>query len=155
MGPLPPGSLPEPGACLSEGLERFRRADWNGALEQFQRFEAHTHDWDPLVHVSRSYHGLARVMMGDDRGVFLCRKAAGCATGEADLFYNLAVVEMRLNQRRRAVAALHRALMLAPSDPKVLRLRQHLRVRRRQPIPFLPRNHVLNRFIGKLLRRSQ
>jgi tetratricopeptide (TPR) repeat protein len=138
------------------GLKCFRNGDWEGALNFF-RHAVEQADLDDVYRQRyTSYHGLARVRLGDRNGVKLCREAAVGERHDAEVFYNLAVAENELGFRESAYTALRRGLGIDASHAGLQRLAQQFRLReQRAVIPALPREHMLNRLLGRLFRGTR
>jgi hypothetical protein len=86
---------------------------------------------------------------GDSSGLNLCRHAAAAETLQARVFVNLALAELKLNHRKRACLAVSAGLRVDRSDPGLLRLRDRMGVRRAPVVPFLKRDNLLNRWLGR------
>jgi Tetratricopeptide repeat len=67
-----------------------------------------------------------------------------------EMLVNLARALVVTRNKEQAVRALHRALELAPNDPRVRQEFLTLGLRRPPPIPWLPRNFFLNKWLGRL-----
>jgi len=136
-----------------DGLKRFARGDYDGALRYFRTAVAIAPEQDLRRDLYLSYQGVAMVYVGDWKGVELCRRAATEECLEGDVFYNLALAELRTSGRSAAIAALEIGLEVAPRHEKLRRLDQKLGRRRRAVFPFLRRDHFMNRCVGRLLYR--
>jgi hypothetical protein len=138
------------------GLRCLRNEDWESALHFF-RAATERADIDDLYRKRYiSFHGLTRVQLGDRNGVKLCREAAVGERHDAEVFYNLAVAEHKLGFRESAYTALRRGLAIDASHAGLQRLAQQLRLReQRAVIPVLPREHMLNRMLGRLFRGAR
>jgi len=138
------------------GLEYFRRQDWRDAVGWFRQAETKAGKRDPRRNRYTAYHGLALVLMGDLSGLNLCRRAASDERQDAEVFACQARAEVQLNHRRRAWQAVSRGLELEPAHPDLRRLRALMGVRRSPLLPFLSRDHLFNRILGRLTyRRSR
>ena len=73
-----------------DGLEFFKSDDCAAALALFRKADESAAIDDVYQNRYTSFHGLARLTMGDDSGVKLCRKAAVGETNDAEVYYNLA-----------------------------------------------------------------
>ncbi|MGA7800720.1 MAG: hypothetical protein WCC36_07900 [Gammaproteobacteria bacterium] len=135
------------------GLEHFRRQDWRGAVCWFRQAEARADRVDLHRNRYTAYHGLGLVLIGDLSGLNLCRRAASDERHDAEVFACQARAELQLNHRRRAWEALCRGLHLEPAHPALRRLRLQMGVRRSPLVPFLSRDHVVNRILGRLTYR--
>lgn len=101
-----------------------------------------------------SFCGYARVLNGGNRGGLpLCREVARRELYDGDVFFNLAKAEWFFKARKRTVSALRDGLRVDFMHPGLRELRNALGVRKKAPIMFLPREHVLNNGLGKLLRK--
>jgi hypothetical protein len=138
------------------GLKCYRNEDWEGALGFFRSADDQAEMDDIYQNRYTSYHGLARVHMGDRNGVKLCRKAAVGERFDAEVYYNLALAEHKLDFRESACTALRRGLTIDASHAGLQRLKQEFRLReQRALIPGLRRDHFLNRMLGRLFRGSR
>lgn len=135
---------------FQRGLEYFRKQDWRGAVSWFRQAEARADRQDPFRSRYTAYHGLALVLTGDLSGLNLCRNAARDELQDAEVFACQARAELQLNHRRRAWQAVRRGMQVDPEHEALGRLQREMGVRRPPLLPFLSRDHVLNRILGKL-----
>jgi len=68
----------------------------------------------------------------------------------SEMLTNLAKALVVTRNKEQAYKALKRAQDLSPDDPRVTAAFVELGLRRQPPIPWLPRNFFLNKWIGKL-----
>jgi hypothetical protein len=99
-----------------------------------------------------SHYGLTLVLVEGDkqRGVRFCEEAVRRCPASTELLLNLARALVDTRHKGLAVRALQRAESLSPGDPDVREELLQIGLRRRPPIPFLPRGFFLNRWVGKL-----
>jgi predicted Zn-dependent protease len=83
----------------------------------------------------------------------LCQEALRIRRQQPQLYANLAEVYLRACRRDQAVDALLEGLHYSPSDLRLNRMLAELGVRREPVLSFLPRNHLLNRGLGRLRHR--
>jgi hypothetical protein len=136
------------------GRAFFDKKQWKTAARHFGQAERRSGREDVNQHLYRSFHGLALVYCGDVSGLNLCRHAAGVETVHAEVFLNLALAEVKFQHRKRACQAVSHGLNLDPRHEKLLVLRSRMGVRRRPSLPFLKRDNVLNKWLGKATYRS-
>jgi hypothetical protein len=138
------------------GLRCFRNDDFAGAVPLFRTADENAELDDIYQNRYTSFHGLARVMMGDKNGVKLCRKAAVGEKDDAEVYYNLAMAEDRLGFRESAYTALRRGLQVDSGHSGLVRLKKEFVLREKKGlIPGLGRDSFLNRVIGKLFRGTR
>ena len=138
------------------GLDRFESDDYAAALTLFREADESAAIDDVYQNRYTSFHGLARVFMGDPRGVKLCRKAAVGETNDAEVYCNLAMAENKLGQRESAYQALRRGLRIAPEHAGLLQLKKEFTLREQSSlISGLKRDNWFNRLLGKLFRGSR
>ena len=139
-----------------KGLEHFKSDDYAAALTLFREADEGAAINDVYQNRYTSFHGLARLSMGDESGVKLCRKAAVGETNDAEVYYNLAMAENKLGLRESAYQALRRGLHVAPEHAGLLQLKRDIGLReQRGLVAGLRRNNWLNRLLGRLLRGSR
>ena len=136
------------------GRAFFDKKQWKTAARHFAQAERRSGREDVYQHLYRSCHGLSLVYCGDVSGLNLCRHAAGVETVNAEVFLNLALAELKFQHRKRACQAVSRGLSLDPRHKKLLRLRNKMGMRRQPCLPFLKRDNVLNKWLGKATYRS-
>ena len=135
------------------GVEFLRRGMVRQAAHSFEMAYEQVRYHDTRYNKYASYCGYTRVLMGDRGGLALCREVARSELYDGDVFYNLAQLEWRLNDRKKAIEALTKGIDLDEAHAGLLEFRTLLGVRTRQPISFLPRNNVLNNRLGRLFRK--
>jgi tetratricopeptide (TPR) repeat protein len=104
---------------------------------------------DPRV---LSNYGLTLVLVEGDRqrGIRFCEEALRRGLQTTETLVNLARALVVTRNKEQAVRALRKAMELSPDDPRVTAEFAALGLRRPPPIPWLPRDFFLNRWIGKL-----
>jgi len=136
------------------GLAFFRKQHWKTAARHFGLADQKCGRHNIHEHLYRSYHGLSLVCSGDVSGLNLCRNTAARERLQATVFHNLALAELRLRHRKRACAAIRYGLNLDPAHAGLLKLRRDMGVRRKPCLPFLKRENLLNKWLGKATYRK-
>jgi predicted Zn-dependent protease len=80
----------------------------------------------------------------------LCHSAMRMNRRKAQLYLNLAEVYVAADRKQDAADILARGLRYAPSDLRLQMALDRLAMRRPAVLPFLPRQHALNRNLGKI-----
>ncbi len=135
-----------------QALTRLRDDDPDKALAHVQRaLELESHNPFYL-----SYFGMlqARVERKWAKGEELCETAVRMRREEPQLYLNLADVYAVAGRREDAIEALNRGIKNARRDPRLQSALNKLAIRRPPVLPFLARQHFLNRNLGKLRHRA-
>jgi hypothetical protein len=140
-----------PEAVFEQGKTAYVRGDVSAAHAAFER----AHRREPRDPRYMSWYGLTLVLVerNSNLGVLLSDQALRAAGPDPDLLLNQARIHLALNQRERTVRALLRGLELWPNHPALVAARNSLGWRRRPVLPFLSRNSVLNRWLGRIRHR--
>jgi Flp pilus assembly protein TadD len=80
----------------------------------------------------------------------LCETALSSKRDEAQLYLNLAEIYVSAGRRDDAVTVLDKALSYCPRDARIKRMRGELGRRQAPVLPFLGREHRVNRSLGNL-----
>jgi predicted Zn-dependent protease len=99
-----------------------------------------------------SYYGLIVALAEDNLqdGINFCRAAIHRVSYEPDFFINLSKVYSKAGQRKKALEALVEGLNFDKNEARIIMEMKRIGVRRRPSLRFLPRNHILNKTLGKL-----
>lgn len=97
-----------------------------------------------------SYLGMAQVLGGDISGLSYCRGAADNEYYDADVYYNLALAEFRVRNRRKGFTAIQKGLSIDNSHIGLKALARRVDRRRKPPVTFLGRNNPINILVGRL-----
>lgn len=102
-----------------------------------------------------SYYGLALALAAGrtQEAIEMCEKALSTEFYNPDLYLNVARVYLAAGKRRRAHKALCQGLRIEKRHPGLIAELRRMGLRRRPLFGFLPRNHMLNRFTGKIASR--
>jgi len=133
-----------------DGIDYLAEGNYDDALYAFAQANLHTSNDDVYKNKYRSFYGLTLIYSGHPRGIKLCHLSAEDETNDGDVFYNLARGELELGNRFVAIQALKHGLDIDSTHPGLIHMRQRIGVRRKVAFPFLRRNNLLNKFIGKL-----
>ena len=100
-----------------------------------------------------SFYGLTKVLNTGENGLLLCRDAASTEVFEGEVFLNLACAEWHSGNRKRAVDAIRHGVKIDADNQQLNHACTQLDRRKKCCFSFLPRNHKLNRLVGRLRRR--
>jgi hypothetical protein len=95
------------------------------------------------------------VLTSDRNGLLLCRDAASSEAVEADVYLNLACAEWHADNRQRAVEAINLGRQIDAGHQQLVRASALIDSRRRNALPFLSREHFLNRWLGRMRRKHR
>jgi len=140
---------------FDKGCDALRAKDYKAAERAFNEAMKSIDDHHVLYNRVASYLGLAQVLISDRNGLLLCRDAASSETVDGDVFLNLACAEWHSENRKRALDAIIRGREIDTTHDQLVRACMLLDSRRRNVFPFLPRQHFLNRAVGRMMRRAQ
>lgn len=121
------------------------------ALESFRS----AHQIDRANPRYRSFYGLglALVERRFEKALELCRSAAKEEFFNPELYHNLARVHMAFGFKSEAIRYLRRGLMIDPANTALADDLARLGRRRLPVLQFLPRNHPVNRWLGRMRTR--
>jgi tetratricopeptide (TPR) repeat protein len=133
---------------LRRAQELLRSGLEMAALDHF----ANAHRREPSNPLYRSHYGwaVATIEHRFDRGIALCRSALRDAGDAPDLYHNLARALLANGRKSEALKYVRRGLMVDPGHTALLLEWRRLGVRRGPVLPFLPRRHLVNRWLGRL-----
>ena len=133
------------------GIDLCREGDWQEGLYWL----THSMQSETLPGLGLAYlgYGLAKHRAQHKRGLELCRRAIDLDFYRAETYVLLAKTHLLLGDRRAAFDTLGRGLQIDPTDSELMTLRRKLGERKQPILRFLPRNHILNRTLGKLRHR--
>ena len=107
-----------------------------------------------------SYYGLILALADDNfqDAVNFCRAAILRAAYEPEFYLNLSKVYARAGQRKKALETLLEGLSFNKNNVSLKMEMKRMGMRRKPILPFLSRNHILNKSLGELtyqLRRGR
>lgn len=137
-----------------KGLQALEAKDYKAALRDFKIVLQDLDEHDEHYNLIASYFGLAQVLTSNRNGLLICRDAASSGVQDGVVFLNLACAEWQCNNRKRAIDAIQRGRAIDATSAHLQQAVVLLDSRKRNVFEFLPRNHSLNRFFGRLIRRS-
>jgi len=146
----------------TEGLDHLRLGrklalarEYPEALQSFQRAsQVLVFDGELAVHPQYLSHygaSLAGAAGRTEEGRRLCERSIQLEPYEPEHYLNLGLVLAMAGHRSQALAAYTRGLSIRPDHPRLQAEFGKAERRRCLPFPALPRHHLLNRCLGKLL----
>ncbi len=139
---------------LAKGRDALKAKDYKAAEREFNQALKSIDELHESYNKITSYLGLAQVMTSDRNGLLLCRDAASSEVLDGDVFLHLACAEWHSDNRQRAVDAIIRGRKIDGEHEQLVRACMLIDGRRSTIFPFLDRQHLLNRSIGRLMRRT-
>ena len=133
---------------FKEGLALLRNNYASKALPYFTR----ALELDKANPFYISYLGLA-MAAGErnwDAAEELCLQALKMRRTQPELYLNLADVYRLMGRRQEAVETLSQGMQMTKQDPRIAEVLHRYGSRRSPVLPFLDRNNLLNRKLGKL-----
>jgi tetratricopeptide (TPR) repeat protein len=145
-----------------EGLDHLRlgrklalQQQYSGALQSFQRaLQLLAFDGNLAVQPQYLSHygaSLAGAAGRTQEGRRFCERSIQLEPYEPEHYLNLGLVHAMAGRRREALGAFARGLSICPDHPRLQAEIGRMERRRFVPFPALPREHLLNRCLGKLL----
>jgi len=138
-----------------KGHDSLMAKDYKAAQREFREALNSIDEHDELYNKAASYLGLAQVLTSDRNGLLLCRDAASSGVVEGDVYLNLACAEWHANNRKRAIEAVSRGREIDANHQQLVRASILIDSRRRNTVPYLPRQHLLNRLLGRMMRKNR
>ncbi len=138
-----------------KGRELLLAEDYRAARREFAETLNSIGEHHQLYNQIISYLGLAQVLTSDRNGLLLCRDAASSEAVEAGVYLNLACAEWHVDNRQRAVEAINLGRQVDAGHQQLVRASTLIDSRRRNALPFLKREHVLNRWLGRMMRKRR
>jgi tetratricopeptide (TPR) repeat protein len=136
---------------FKKGVEMLKSANPQKALLRFRRaFEVDQHN---PYYISFLGLSIARAQRNWDQASELCEIAVQIKPTEIQFHLNLAEVCASAGLREKALDKLDIALERFGEDPQLRQARSKVELRRTPPLPFIRREHFLNRELGKLRHR--
>ena len=142
----------DPVADFKEGVAMLKNGYAQTALAPLRRaFECEKRN---PYYLSFLGLAIARAERKWDRAAELCEIAVQLKRQEVQFHLNLAEVYQLANRSSNAIETLDAALELFGNDNRLKRARSRIEKRRSPVLPFLKRDNVLNRKLGKLRHRA-
>jgi predicted Zn-dependent protease len=128
------------------GVAALDSEHFDVALEHFRAAQR----MEPTSARYRSFYGLCLAVAERrfDQALEMCRLAAKEEFFNPVLYRNLARVHLAFGFKAEGIRYLRRGLMIDPENDEIITDLVELGVRRRPPLGFLPRGHMVNRWLG-------
>ena len=139
---------------FKNGIDYLNARSFSQAAECFQLAFESVSKSHKYSNTYASYFGISKLMHGDVSAIKLCRMAVCNEWKNADVFLNLARAELFCENRLNTVVAIEKGFDVDRYHIGLSMLHNKLGVRRRSVIPFLPRNNLINKFIGERIRKK-
>lgn len=144
--------------CFQRGYRLYKRGNLGLALKNFQKAvdcnqaQYNLREKDPLF---LSFYGvaLARVKGDTLTGRRLCETALHTGQSYPEVFLNLGRVYEEMKKYERAAETYRRGYRMHRDNLELLESLQRVSPRE-SVIPFLDRNNPVNKYVGKIFRRS-
>ncbi|MGA8143121.1 MAG: tetratricopeptide repeat protein [Candidatus Acidiferrales bacterium] len=137
---------------FKQGLRALKNGYPQKALVHMRTaFESEKHN---PFYISFLGLSVARAERKWDRAAELCEIAIQLRRSECQFYLNLAEVYALAGRREKALDTLDSALALFVGDERLKRARSRVEKRRTPVLPFLTRDHFLNRTFGKVRHRT-
>jgi len=136
-----------------KGAEFLEQCLVNEAVGCFQRACESVSHGHSLFSKYYSYYGFSCLLSGQHEAIDLCRQAVKSSPFDGDICMNLARAEIFLENRNGALDVIKTGLCFSSEHAGLQKLKIKLGVRKRKPLPFLPRNNPVSNALGKRMRK--
>jgi Flp pilus assembly protein TadD len=146
VSPISTSERVAPGALFEQGKRSYEQGDYAGALTCFKRI----HEAEPGDARSRSFLGLCIALAERrfDVGLEYCASAVKQEFFNPELYLNLARVHLAFGFKTEGRRYLLRGKMIDPGNAAIEEALTNLGARQDPVLRFLPRRHLLNRWLG-------
>ena len=136
---------------VERGVELCREGNWKEGVAHLAAVAGTDQREIELPSYYYGYlgYGVVRTQRRVKEGVALCKKAVKLGYADVENHLNLARTYWFLKKRRAAVDALETGLRIDPRHAGLRALREEMGFRRTPVIPFLSRDNLLNRILGR------
>ena len=141
--------------AMRRGIQAVRQEEYLLGLSLLSEAYSSRRDVPPPDGLSYYAVCVALVQKKFKPSVDLCKKAIELQFYHPEHYANLARVYMAAENRKKALATVEQGLKVMPEDESLLKLRTELGLRRKPPIPFLPRGNPLNVMLGRARHAKQ
>lgn len=137
---------------LELGLAYVKEKNWDAALnslrESQKKFADRPPEEIPVILFSATGLALAMAENKTQEGLNYCRRALEKAPRQTELYYHMGLVYLKGGKKGKAYTSLQGGLDINPDHAGILALLRKMGVRKKPILPFLPREHAINRFLG-------
>ena len=140
---------PEVDEMLKRGIHAVRKEDYLSGFNILS--ELYKNGFVPGTVEGLSYYGLTLAVLKKKyrEAVELCQKAVKQQFLDPYHYTNLSRVYVAMENRKKAVETLEKALAQMPRNKVILNYWKTIGLRRKPPIPFLSRDNPLNKMLGR------
>ena len=136
---------------IERGLYLVQKGHLEEALKVFEEEFCFAHHPG-----ATSYYALclAEVERDYDRAVSLCLLAAEREFYNPDVYFNLGRIFLLKGQKVYAIKSFKKGLQFGTNHAELVNAIKKLGSRRKPIVPFLPRHHFINKFLGMFIYRG-
>lgn len=142
-------------SAFREGIQEFKNENYMDALVHLEAAIEIDKKYNKKVTQAKylSFYGLCLSIATDNlkEAIQFCRKAVELEFYNADLFHNLGLVYLLSGNRKDAHQTFIEGLKMQNNHREILLELKKMGVRKKPPLPFLSRNHFLNKISGKII----
>ncbi len=138
------------GEYLELGLAYVKEKNWEAALNSLRESHKRFSDPSTIPPILFSALGLAIAMEENkvQEGLSQCRRALEKAPGQAEIYYHFGMVYLKAGKKGNAYSIFQGGLKINPDHSGMQTLMRRMGIRKKPILSFLPREHVINRFLG-------
>lgn len=135
---------------IEQGICMAREGQYDSAIKVFEEDLCFTQNPTAMAYYAMC---LASAEGNYDKAISLCLMAAEKEFFNPEIYLNLGKIFLMNGQKSVAVKAFRKGLTFDNGNNALLSEVRRLGVRRRPVVTFLPRQNMLNRFLGRLTHR--
>jgi tetratricopeptide (TPR) repeat protein len=109
---------------------------------------------DPCYRRYKSFLGVVQVLNGDSHGIRHCYEVVKEEKEDVAVFILVALAELKLGHRLRAIKMLDKGLEIDPNHKGLLQTYSKIGQRQKNSLSFLSRDYSVNKVIGRMKRKK-